>query len=95
MSKSKKWHGYTFSRLAAGVLAIQRRAALRAWNLDDCGAAANLIEWEREHTRCFLWTFRVSINEFTEELTKRTSHTYTRRFFDGFLAARIDERKCA
>jgi membrane protein required for beta-lactamase induction len=52
MSKSKKWHGYTFSRLAAGVLAIQRRAALRAWNLDDCGAAANVQgKHQRIHRR--------------------------------------------
>jgi hypothetical protein len=91
----KKYHGYSFSRLCVGVLNIQRRAASRAESLDDCGAAANLIEWEREHTRCYLWTFRVSIDEFTEELTKRTSHTYAQRFFDGFLAARIDERECA
>jgi hypothetical protein len=95
MSKSKAWCGYSFSRLVAGVLAIQRRAALRAWNLEDCGAAANLIEWEREHTRCYLWTFRVSIEEFTDELTRRTSPTYAQRFLDGFTAARIDERKCA
>jgi hypothetical protein len=95
MSKSKVWHGYTFTRLFMGVLNIQRRAALRSWNLDDHGAAANLIEWEREHTKCFLWTFRVSVDEFMDELTKRTSPDYARRFIDGFLAARIDERKCA
>jgi hypothetical protein len=95
MSRSKVWCGYTLSRLAAGVLNIQRRAASRAEALDDCGAAANLIEWEREHTRCYLWTFRVSIEEFTDELAKRTSPTYAQRFLDGFLAARIDERKCA
>jgi hypothetical protein len=62
---------------------------------DDCGAAANLIEWENEHTRCYLWTFRVSIEEFTDELTRRTSPAYAQRFLGGFTAARIDERKCA
>jgi hypothetical protein len=95
MSKSKVWCGYSFSRLAAGVLDIQRRAAMRAYNLDSPGAVANLIQWEREHTRCYLWTFRVSIEEFTDELTKRTSPTYAQRFLGGFTAARIDERKCA
>lgn len=95
MIQSKTWFGYSFSRLAAGVLSIQRRAALRAWNLDDCGAAANLIEWEYEHIRCFLWTFRVSVDEFTDELTRRTSHTYAQRFLNGFLVARLEERKCA
>lgn len=89
------WHGYSLSRLAAGVLNIQRRAATRAYNLDDCGAVANLIEWENEHTRCYLWTFRLSVEEFTDELTRRTSPAYARRFLDGFLAAQIDERKCA
>lgn len=95
MSKSKVWYGYSFSRLASGVLNIQRRAASRAESLDSPGAIFNLIEWEREHTRCYLWTFRVSIEEFTDELTRRTSPAYAQRFLDGFLAARIDERKCA
>jgi hypothetical protein len=93
MKKSKVWCGYSFSRLAAGVLNIQRRAALRAESLDSPGAIFNLIEWEREHTRCYLWTFRVSIEEFERELSRRTSPTYVQRFLDGFTAARIDERR--
>lgn len=95
MRPSRVWYGYTFSRLCVGVLNIQRRAAVRAYNLDDCGAASNLIEWEGEHTRCFLWTFRVSIDEFTNELIDRTSPDYARRFLGGFVAARLEERKSA
>lgn len=95
MHRSKVWHGYTFSRLCVGVLNIQRRAASRAYNLDDCGSALNLIEWENEHTRCFLWTFRVSVDEFTSELTNRTSPNYARRFLDGYIAAQLDYRRSA